>query len=153
MEQLLSVFATIMLVLMILTFFVGDQIEGESQMFQLGSDGIALSTIAQFFCLSLAATLLKYVFFSEVLIHELPAILRSLFMLAAIFGISIVFVKKYNWFSMKSTGAWILFLLCFMTSFIMSIGIMLLKNRLEDKEIEEGLKKYRKKNGEVNDGE
>lgn len=144
--QVLITFGITMIILASLCWVTGEAVrhEGVSSMFRLGSAGIPLNTIAQFFTASFLITGMQYIIRSEWLTKRLPVFVRILCMVFGAIVIVVVFTLIFDWFPVNMWQAWAGFLICFGVCFMASVLLMRLKLKLEDRKLEEGLSRLKK---------
>lgn len=144
--QVLITFGITMIILAALCWITGEAVrqEGISSMFRLGSAGIPLDTIAQFFAASFLITGMQYIIRSEWLAKRLPVFVRMLCMVFGVIVIVVVFIFIFDWFPVNMWQAWAGFLISFGICFIVSVLLMRLKLKLEDRKLEEGLSRLKK---------
>lgn len=136
-------FSLLMLNLFCLAF--GDSAKGISALFALGSKGIPVSIAFQFLCLSAAIIFLRFLFFTDAVIPKMPIWLRSVLMLTLTTAAISAFIIFFHWFPVNMWQPWCMFLLCFALSFLGSLFVVTCKERLENKKMEEALKKIQQK--------
>lgn len=144
--QVLITFGITMIILAALCWITGEAVrhEGISSMFRLGSAGIPLDTIAQFFAASFLITGMQYIIRSEWLAKRLTVFVRMLCMVFGVIVIVVVFIFIFDWFPVNMWKAWAGFLISFGVCFIASVLLMRLKLKLEDRKLEEGLSQLKK---------
>lgn len=144
--QVLITFGITMNLLAVLCWITGEavRLEGVSSMFRLGSAGIPLDTMAQFFAASFLITGIQYITRSEWLAKRIPVFVRILSMVFGVIVIIVVFTLIFDWFPVNMWQAWAGFLISFGVCFIASVLLMRLKLKLEDRKLEEGLSRLKK---------
>lgn len=145
--QVLILFGVDILLLMILALVFGDGARQISNMFQLGSKGLALSTLLQFFLSSVVIISFKTLFFSDKLFKKLLTLWRTILMLFCILLSHILFIIIFHWFPFDNLYAWAGFLLGFGGGFIVCTAFMLIKTRLENRKYNELLTFYKDQHG------
>lgn len=111
----------------------------EDAIFELGNRGIAISTLLQFLCFSLIITVLKWVFFTDILIKKLSIHLRIIFMFAGVIVSVGVFAAVCHWFPVDEVVPWLMFLVCFLVCAAISVIVSVLKERSDNKKMQEAL--------------
>ncbi len=133
-------------IISILTFcFVfGERAKDVSTIFQLGNKGISINTMLEFLALSIFISGMKWLFFTDIIIKKLSLTIRTVFM----FGIVIIFVgifaAIFKWFPVTMPLPWIMFFICFFICTAISIIITTLKDKSENKKMEEALERLKK---------
>ncbi len=143
MGQVFIVFGFAMLVLNVFCLVFGDSAKGFSAMFELGSKGIPAKVSFQFLCVSVLIVGIRFVFFTDVFIKKMPIWLRMICMLAMIVIVIAVFVIAFHWFPVNMWQPWAMFFICFGISFFVSYLIMIIKEKTENKQMEEALKRLK----------
>lgn len=142
---LLISFGFTMICMMLFTVAFGEDAKKFSTMFALGGKGIPVEIMAQLLVLSFFIVLARYIFFTEILIKKCPVIGRMICMLAVILIIMGGFIFSFGWFPINMWETWLMFFLCFGLSTVLSVTVMSLKEKKENKKMEEGLKRLREK--------
>ena len=146
--QILLVFGFTMAVMNSLCWFFGDSAKGISAMFALGSQGVPIETAFQFFCISVLITGVRILFFTDVFIKGMPVWLRTICMLTIIVVIIAVFAVAFQWFPAGMWQPWAMFLLCFGISFFGSYLVMSIKEKTENRRMDEALRRLKEKGEE-----
>ncbi len=133
--------------------FVGKDAGAISSLYSFGSDGIAVDTIAQFLLVSVVMEGSKVFWFSEKLIKHMTVFWRTAGMVLSVIPIITVFAGIFDWFPLNNPYAWSGFLISFFSCFILSLLVIYVKTKLENKKIEEGFERYRKEHGLEEDDE
>ena len=142
-EEVLCIFAITILILIGIAYITGDAVKDLSSMFQLGSKAIALSTMLQFFVMSVFITVLKFLLFSEHLLKNRSILLRTIIMIVCIVIITAIFANVFGWFPTNMWEPWAAFAISFGISFCTAIVLMVVRNNLENKKMQEGLEKLK----------
>lgn len=141
--QTMSLFGITVVMMSALAILFGEEAQGLSSMFQFGAEGLAISTMAQFFVITVVTTFLRFLFFTEGIIKRGSGLFRTIGMLLGIIAVIVIFVLVFGWFPAEMWQAWIAFAICFAVCFSSSLLIMLWKTNQENKKMEEGLARYR----------
>ena len=143
--QVMIVFGFTMLVMNILCLGYGDSAKDFSSMFELGSQGVPLKTAFQFLCVSLLVIGLKIIFFTDMLIKKMPIWLRTIFMLVSVVIVIAAFITMFHWFPVDMWQPWVMFFVCFGISFLGSYFVMTIKEKAENRRMEEALQRLKEK--------
>ncbi len=146
-SQVLIVFGFAMLMLNIFCLLFGDSARGFSGLFELGSKGVPAGIAFQFLCVSALIVGIRIVFFTDILIKKMSSRLRTLCMLTAVVTVIAAFVRGFDWFPTDMWQPWAMFFVCFGLSFLGSFGVMSLKERAENRRMEEALQRWKEKEG------
>lgn len=137
--QIMMIWGISALSLCLFCFLFGEKAKGYSSIFELGNKGIAISTLLQFLCLSLIITVLKWVFFTDILIKKLSILLRIIFMFAGVIVSVGVFAAVCHWFPVDEVVPWLMFFVCFLVCAVISVIVSVLKERSDNKKMQEAL--------------
>lgn len=143
--QVLVVFGFSMLVMNLFCLMFGNAAQGFSAMFALGSGGVPVGIAFQFLCISMLIVGLRFVFFTDMWIKKMAVWLRTICMLAAIVCVIASFIILFDWFPVDMWQPWAMFFCCFGLSFLGSGLVMLLKEKAENKKMEEALRRLQEK--------
>lgn len=143
--QVFVVFGFSMLVLNIFCIMFGDSAQGLSSMFALGSQGLPVEMAFQYLGICVLIVGIRFVFFTDRLIKNMSIPLRTVCMLGSVLLITVVFIIRFQWFPIDLWQAWAMFFLCFAVCFIGSYFTMLLKEKTENRKLNEALSKLKKK--------
>lgn len=143
--QVMIVFGFAMLVMNIFCLAFGDSAKDFSSMFELGNQGVPIKTAFQFLCVSVLIIGLKIVFFTDMLIKKMPIWLRTVCMLALVVIVIATFIVAFHWFPIDMWQPWVMFFVCFGISFIGSYFVMAIKEKTENRIMEEALQRLKEK--------
>lgn len=149
--QVFVVFGITVAVLNVFSLLFGESAQGYSAIFALGNRGIPLEITAQFFCVSVLIAFFRSLFFTDTFIKRMSIALRTVLMVISSIAVIVGFIVCFDWFPANTAKPWIMFFACFGVCFVLSFGVTLLKERLENRQMEEALKKL-KEEGEKENG-
>ncbi len=141
--QVFIVFGFAMLTLNVFCLIFGESAKGFSAMFELGNKGIPAKVAFQFLCVSVLIVGIRFVFFTDIFIKKMPIWLRTICMLTVIVMVIAAFVIIFHWFPANMWQPWVMFLICFGISFAVSYLVMIIKEKTENKQMEEALKRLK----------
>lgn len=144
MAQTMITFGGSMLVLTVICYLVGEDAREYSTMFALGRKGIPLETILQYLLNSVCITVIRFLFFSDRVIRNMSFAGRTVGMLAAVIALVAVFAYFFGWFPVHEPRCWISFLVSFGICFVISVAVSALKESMDNKQLEEGLRHLKK---------
>lgn len=139
----LIIFSITMLILNVLCLWVGDSAKEISTIFRLGSEGIAIETMLQFFLVSIIIGFFQFLFFTDTILKRMSLLWRTISMVASVIAINVVFIVLFGWFPVTTWESWFMFFLTFGICFVFSVGIMTIKEKTENKQMEEALKRLK----------
>lgn len=143
--EVLIVFGFSMLIMNIFCLIFGNSAREYSAMFALGSRGIPVNICFQFLFIAFLTTGIRALFFTDMLIKNMHIWTRTICMLSIIIIIIAVFAVIFHWFPVDMWQPWVMFLICFGLSFLGSYFIMTIKEKTENKRMEEALEKLKEK--------
>ncbi|MDE7363210.1 MAG: hypothetical protein K2N38_14905 [Oscillospiraceae bacterium] len=121
----------------------GTSAHGLSTIFSLGNEGIGVATSFQFLLAVSVIVGLRSVIMTDILIKKIPLAVRIIAMFAGAFLTIIVFIFLFDWFPADMPLAWIMFIVCFIISCIVSTLMSVLAEKHENRRLEEALKRYK----------
>lgn len=143
--QVMIVFGFAMLVMNIFCLVFGDSAKDFSSMFELGNQGVPAKTAFQFLLISALIIGLRIIFFTDVLIKKMPIWLRTICILVSVVIIIAAFIIVFHWFPVDMWLPWVMFFICFGISFLGSCFIMAIKEKAENRQMEEALRRLKDK--------
>lgn len=141
--QVFIIFGITIGILNVFCLLFGEDAQEYSNMFSLGKEGIAIDTMLQFLLVSICTVSLRVLFFTEILIKNMTVPFRTVAMLASEIAVIILFIIVCGWFPTDFWIAWMMFFLCFGVCFIVSLTVSVLKERMENKQMEEALERLK----------
>lgn len=143
-EQIMKIFGFTVIMLNILCILFGESARGFSSIFAMGKEGIRISTMLQFLSVAVWITLVRFLFFTDVVIRNKGIPFRSCGMIASVLVIMTVYIWKFQWFPIGDWFCWFMFLSSFGVSFVVSLGVTVIKGRMENRRMEEALERFKK---------
>lgn len=143
MGQTLSVFGTSIVVLNILCLVVGEEAQSISTLYSLGNKGISVTTAIQFLGVSGCITWFRFLFFTDEIIRRMSGIMRMACMFGAVIILVAVCAVIFGWFPVYMWQAWAGFLLSFTFCTGVSMTAMALKEKTENRKMEEALQRIK----------
>lgn len=142
--EVFMMFGITMMILIILALCFGEKAQTYSTLYTFGNKGLGLATMLQFFVALIIITGLKHLFFTDILIKNMSMAARTVSMLACVLAVIISFAICFDWFPVDMWEPWVMFFLCFGICFGVSVGITVLKERSENRKLEEALERIKK---------
>lgn len=146
--QVLVVFGFGMLMLNIFCLAFGNSARNFSAMFELGNQGIPVAIAFQFLCVSVLIVGARFIFFTDAFIKKMAVWLRTVCMLTTVVMIIAAFVIVFHWFPANMWQPWAMFFICFGISFLGSYLVTAIKEKTENRRMEEALQRLKKKEKE-----
>ncbi len=145
-QHVMTVYGIAVVSLWIFCFLFGEQAKGYSSMFAMGSGGVPAATLGQFLILSVAITVLRWIFFTDAVIKKCAIAIRTILMLAGVVLTVGIEAALFKWFPVDQAKPWMMFLLCFMGYAIASVGITTLMEKSENKKMQDALDRMKEDN-------
>ncbi len=145
--QALILFGLTTAILNVFCLLFGESAKDLSAMFALGNQGLPTEICFQFLVVSFLIAGMRILFFTDVLIKNMAIWLRTLCMLASVILIIAVFAVTFHWFPAGMWQPWAMFFICFGISFLASYLVMAIKEKTDNKKMEDALKRLKKKEG------
>lgn len=147
--EVFLIYGIMTVIMNIFCVWIGDEAKELSSMFSLGGAGIAKETMAQFFLVAVSIVFIRFLFFTDTIIRKMTVVMRTVLMVISIIGMMAIFIFACDWFPTDMPEPWLMFLLCFFICFVISLGVMVLKERAENRKMEEALNRIKQKQNEV----
>lgn len=142
-SEVFMIFGIIVLLLNVFCLLFGSDAEPVSTIFAFGSEGLARSTMFEFFAAIALIVALRVVFMTDIVIKTAPISLRVILMFSGAFAVTVSFVFMFGWFPTSNIAAWAMFGICFAASCAISTFVAFFSERQENKMLEEALKHYK----------
>lgn len=149
MGQIFVTFGFSIVVLNIFCVLVGEDAREISTIYSMGKEGLAVSTMMQFFGVSVCITALRAFFFTDKIIKRMSVAIRSVCMLTSIVVIVVFCAVTFDWFPVAMWQSWAGFFITFALCFVGSLCLMTLKERTENRKMEEALQRLKEQNEKV----
>lgn len=131
------------LVLSIFCSIVGEEAREVSSLYSLGKEGLSVATILQFLGVSVCITAFRTIFFTDGVIKRMSVTLRTVCMLLCVIVMIIVCAAVFGWFPADMWQAWAGFAVSFGVCFVGSLMLTLLKERTQNRRMEEALSRLK----------
>lgn len=142
--QIFGTFGMMVTILNVLCWLFGEEAKEFSTMFAFGAEGLSSRIMMQYLLVSALVVGERYLFFTDAIIKKLSIPLRTAGMVvAAVFSIAVCIVV-FGWFPVDIWQAWAMFFLCFGVCFCLSVAIMGLRERAENRKMEAALERLKR---------
>lgn len=141
--EIFMVFGVSIFCLNLFCMMFGESAKDISTMFAMGAKGLSLATMLQFFLTSAITVTLKFVFFTDGLIKQISIAVRTVCMFVLVLVMMVIFIFLFGWFPTDMWEPWVMFFLCFGTSIAVSTVVSGLKEKTENKKMEEALERLK----------
>ncbi len=145
-EMVFTTFGFTIVILTLLCFLFGEDAKEISSIFSLGKEGLSIAIMTQYLMVSVLIVALRFLFFTDVVIKNMSVTVRTLCMLLSVIGIIVFFIIRFGWFPIDMWIPWFMFIACFGICFVVSTMIAILKERTENKKMEEALTRLKQQN-------
>lgn len=142
--QVMIVFGFSTVVLNIFCLLIGEDAQSISTIYSLGKEGISVATSLQFLGVSVCITGFRFVFFTDGIIRQMSVVMRTICMFVSIIVLIAVCVVLFDWFPVNMWQPWAAFFLTFAFCSAASLLLMVLKEKAENKKMEEALRRIKK---------
>lgn len=139
--DVLTILGFSMLVMNIFTLAFGEDAREFSALFSLGGKGIPAAVVFEYLGLSVLITVFKAVFFTDMLIKKMSLVKRTVCMLLLTILTIALFIVIFDWFPVDMWIPWVMFFVSFGISLGISLLVTVLKEKTENKRMEEALLK------------
>ena len=145
--QIFIIFGFTVLTLNIFCLLFGEDAKAYSTIFSLGSQGLSIATMLQFFLVSVVIATLRFLLFTDSLLKKnMSVAFRTICMFALIILMMVLCIICFDWFPVGEIIPWIMFLLCFGISAVASTIISIIKENMENKMLADALAKLKENN-------
>lgn len=141
--QVFTIFGGTVLILNLFCVLFGEDAKDVSTMFSLGNRGLSVSIMLQFFGVSVLIVALRFLFFTDKVIKKMSLLGRTIGIFTGVLIIIIASIVLFNWFPVHMWKPWVGFFLSFGVSVGFSTGISLIKEKLENRKMEEALERLK----------
>ena len=147
--QVFITFGFSIVVLNLLCILVGENAQDVSSIYSMGKEGLSTATMMQFLGVTACITGLRYLFFTDGIIRQMSITARTVWLLLSIILLIGLCATLFQWFPVDMWRAWAGFLVTFTLCFVGSMFIMRLKEKTENRKMEEALQRLKEydKNG------
>jgi len=125
----------------IMCLIFGDAARENSSFFALGSAGLPIATIAQFWLFAVVVTMIQWICFTDLLFKNLGLTLRRILMFTGVPVAGGAFAFCFRWFPVKEPKAWISFLICYAVCTTVSVYASDKLDRKENLQLQNALER------------
>lgn len=151
--QVFMIFGITVVILNIFCLLFGASAREYSTMFSLGNEGLSVSTMAQYLLISAITVGLRYIFFTDALIKNMSVLARTVWMVLLVLLFVAGFILLFDWFPADMWQPWVMFFVCFGICFGISTIVTALKEKEENRRMQEALRKLKAGDGKEEQGE
>ena len=144
-SQLFAIYGVVVAIFVAINLIIGNEAGNVSTLFGLGSAGLSSKTLIELFVLVVIVTIDDNVFHTDIIIKNMPLIVRNILFFAVILVTITVFAAVFGWFPLNDIGSWIGFIVSFSVCAVFSSFLMRLEEKAENKKMQEALKNITKR--------
>lgn len=141
-SHILIIFGITVICLIVFVALFGEDAKGVSSIFQMGNNGIAITTLLQYLFLAVIITALRMIFFTDTFIKNASIAIRTIAMFVSIVIAIAGFAAVFGWFPVHMWQAWIAFLVCFAVCAAISIVISTIKEKNDNEKLQAALEYF-----------
>lgn len=141
--QVFIIFGFSIAVLNLFCIVVGEYAKDVSSIYCMGKEGLSTAAMMQFFGVSVCITGFRFLFFTDRIIRQMSITVRTVCMLLSIIVLIALCTLIFGWFPVNMWQAWIGFLVTFGLCFVGSMTITQLKEKTENRKMEEALRRLK----------
>lgn len=142
-EQTFMILGISLLAVAAICAVVGEEAQGYSTMFALGSGGIPINTVWEYLLNAVCITALRFIFFTDVLIKRWSMAARTIGMLGTVIVLIGGLAYAFGWFPVDDPRSWAACFISFCICFVLSAVLSVKKERLENRQLERALQQIK----------
>ena len=143
-SQLFAIYGVVTAIFIVINLIIGNEAGSVSTLFSLGSTGLSTSTLIQLFILVVIVTIDDNIFLTDLVIKNMPLVLRNILFFAVILVTITVFAAVFGWFPLDNIGSWIGFIVSFSVCAAVSAILMRMEEKAENKKMQDALNRLKK---------
>ena len=147
--QVFITFGFSIAVLNIFCLVFGEDAKELSSMFSMGKEGLSVATMMQYFAAAVLSVLIRFLFFTDVVIKNMSVVKRTFWMLVLEIAMIVLFIWRFDWFPVDVWPAWLAFFISFGLCFGGGVAVTGLKEKMENKKMEEALARAKGESNEI----
>lgn len=141
-SHVFGLFGITVLCLILFVILFGEDAGEVSTIYQLGNKGIAITTLFQYFLMSVMISVLRMLFFTDKVIKNASITVRTVAMFASVILVIAVFAGVFGWFPVGMWQAWLAFLVCFIVCAAISTIVSVIKEKSDNKKLQDALENF-----------
>lgn len=142
-EQVLKIFGFSIIILNIFCLLFGEDAEEISSIFSMGKAGLSIGTMMQFLLAAAWIVLMRFLFFTDIFVKDMRVLFRTFGMIVSSLVMMVFCIWAFRWFPIDDWLPWTMFFLSFGICFVISLVLTVVKERMENRKMEEALKKLK----------
>lgn len=144
MGHVLMIYGFTMACMVFFALLFGESAKEYSAFLALGRKGVTTEVMIQFLFLAIIIEALQASLGNEHILKFIPAKLKSICMVICVFITVVLFIMIFQWFPIGMWQPWAMFILCFVICFGMSAYLSIIKTKMENQKLSEGLERLKK---------
>jgi|GEM_PF-930433 len=144
MGHVLIIYGFTMVCMLFFALLFGESAKEYSSFLALGKKGVTTEVMIQFLFLAIIIEALQASLGNEHILKFIPAKLKSICMVLFVFITVVLFIMIFQWFPIGMWQPWAMFILCFVICFGMSAYLSIIKTKMENQKLSEGLERLKK---------
>lgn len=142
--QVFFIFGVTVTCLGLFVLVFGEDAKDISSIFALGSKGLSIATLGQYFLMSVFLISIRFLLFTDYIIKGWSIRKRTISMFVIIVIMIGVFAHLFGWFPVGQLLPWVMFLVCFFLCAVASVMLSSQKERRENERLQEALEKMKR---------
>ncbi|GFI18040.1 MAG: hypothetical protein HFI43_11650 [Lachnospiraceae bacterium] len=142
-EQVFGIFGFSIIILNIFCWLFGEEAKDISSLFSMGKEGLSLAVMVQFFSTSVWIVIMRFLFFTDVVFKNIRIVARSAAMVVSILVMMAAYIRIFDWFPVDDWLPWVMFFGCFGICFVVSLSLSALRERIENRKMEDALNRLK----------
>lgn len=134
--DILAIYGVTVIIISLFCMIFGEAAKEHSTIFYLGKEGLGVATMLQFLLMTVIIVVLKWIFFTDLLIKRWSIMVRMTAMFSLVIVAVGVFAAVFKWFPVDMPQAWISFLISFLVCAFVSAGISVVKEKSENQKLQ-----------------
>lgn len=143
--QVFVIYGFSMLCMFIFTIIFGESAKEFSDLFLLGSQGLPVQIMGEFFIIDCIVVAWQWLLSNERILPSIPIYIRNIGIIVGVFITVVLFIIFAHWFPIGMWEAWAMFLLCFLLCAFVSTILSFVKTNIENEKLEKGLNRLKEK--------
>ena len=143
-SQVFATYGIIVTIFLLFSLLIGEGTGYYSPLFRLGTAGLTLETLGELLLLAAVITFVQVLFLTDRWIKNMPILPRNVLFFVLVFMAIVGMILLFDWFPVTEWKAWMGFIISFILSMGVSVLITRLRERAENRRMEEALEKYRR---------
>lgn len=141
--QIFGTYGIIVVIFVVLSLVLPEEVGEVSSLFALGKNGITNATLLQLLLLAVLISVSRIIFLTDRVFSKMTIILRNILFFLTVLVMITLFVVIFKWFPIADMKAWIGFLVSYIICTSIGVFISRWAEKQENIKMEAALKKYR----------